>query len=56
MSFLDNLDAFSEALGVENAPTIVYMSLVPWPSANVRNDFIYALTNRDMRFADAAEE
>jgi hypothetical protein len=55
MSFADNLDAFTEALGVENAPTIVYLSMVPWPDPNTRNDFIFALTNRDMRYADPVE-
>ena len=56
MSFIHNLDAFTEALGVENAPTIVYLSLLPWPTPDVRNDFIMELTNMDMRYADAAEE
>ena len=55
MAFLDNLDAFSEALGVENAPTVVYMAMVPWPDASTRNDFIFALTGRDMRYADPIE-
>ena len=27
--FVKNLSAFTEALGVENAPTIVHMSLIP---------------------------
>jgi hypothetical protein len=27
--FTQNLGAFAEALGIENAPTIVYLSLVP---------------------------
>lgn len=44
-----NLAAFTEALGVENAPTIVYMSLVPWPSDEARNEFIKQLTGVDIR-------
>ena len=55
MGFMSNLDAFTEALGVENAPTIVYMSMVPWPDNNVRTDFISQLTGRDMRYAEAVE-
>lgn len=47
--FIKNLAAFSDALGVENAPTVVYMSLVPWPDEDTRDDFIMALTNRDPR-------
>ena len=44
-----NLAAFTEALGVENAPTIVHLSLVPWPSDEERNAFIKALTGIDQR-------
>lgn len=44
-----NLAAFTEALGVENAPTIVYMSLVPWPSDDARNEFIKKLTGVDIK-------
>lgn len=42
--FISNLGAFTEALGIENAPTVVYMSLVPWPSEKERDDFIRTLT------------
>jgi len=42
--FINNLGAFTETLGVENAPTIVYLSMVPWPDNGTRNDFIEALT------------
>lgn len=45
--FLDNLAAFTDALGVENAPSVVYFSIVPWPSDVERDDFIKALTNLD---------
>ena len=34
--FLKNLAVFTEALGVESAPTIVEMSLVPWPDDTTR--------------------
>jgi hypothetical protein len=44
-----NLAAFTEALGVENAPTIMYMGMVPWPDDDSRNAFIKELTNIDMK-------
>jgi hypothetical protein len=48
-----NLAAFTEALGVENAPTIFYLSLVPWPTDDHRNQFIQALTGISMREVNA---
>jgi len=47
--FIRNLAAFTEALGVENAPTIMYLSMVPWPSDDDRNEFIKILTGRNMQ-------
>lgn len=44
-----NLAAFTEALGVENAPTIISLSLVPWKDDDDRNSFIKALTNVDIK-------
>jgi hypothetical protein len=46
--FVKNLAAFTDALGVENAPTIVQMSLIPWPDDTTRDSFIRALTGIDM--------
>lgn len=51
--FMENLGPFTEALGVENAPTIIYMSSVPWPSAQERNQFIYELTGYSVENTDA---
>lgn len=45
--FISNLGAFTEALGVENAPTVLYMSLVPWPSEQERDEFIRVLTRTE---------
>jgi hypothetical protein len=42
--FIRNLAAFTDALGVQNAPMIVSLSQVPWPSDDARNEFIYNLT------------
>lgn len=53
MAFERNLAAFTEALGVENAPSIVYLSLVPWPSDEERNEFIKGLTQIDMKEINA---
>jgi hypothetical protein len=47
--FVRNLAAFTEALGVENAPTIVTLSTVPWPSDESRDEFIKALTGISMK-------
>jgi len=47
--FERNLAAFTDALGVENAPTVISMSLVPWPDDETRNQFIKDLTNVDLR-------
>ena len=46
--FVKNLAAFTDALGVDNAPTIVHMSLIPWPDDTTRDSFIKALTGIDM--------
>ncbi len=46
--FVRNLDAFTNALGVENAPTIMELSLVPWPDDTTRDAFIKDLTGYDM--------
>lgn len=47
--FIRNLAAFTDALGVENAPTVLYMSLVPWPSDESRDEFIKNLTGISMK-------
>lgn len=47
--FERNLAAFTEALGVQNAPTIMHLSLIPWESDEQRNEFIQQLTGIDMR-------
>jgi hypothetical protein len=46
--FVKNLAAFTDALGVENAPTIVEMSIIPWPDDATRDSFIKELTGIDM--------
>lgn len=45
--FIDNIAAFTEALGVENAPSVVYLSMVGWPDSGTRDEFIKLLTNID---------
>lgn len=46
--FVRNLANFTEALGVENAPTIMSLSLIPWPDDATRDQFIKDLTGYDM--------
>ena len=46
--FIKNIDAFTQALGVESAPTIIHLSLVPWPDDATRDAFIKDLTGLDM--------
>ena len=46
--FVKNLAAFTDAFGVESAPIIVSMSLLPWPDDATRDDFIKTLTGYDM--------
>lgn len=46
--FPKNLAAFTESLGVENAPMVVHLSLIPWPDDTTRDQFIKDLTGNDM--------
>lgn len=47
--FVRNLDAFTRALGVENAPAIVHFSLLPWESDEQRDTFIADITGINLR-------
>lgn len=51
--FIRNLAAFTDALGVENAPTIVTLSLIPWPSDDSRDEFIKNLTGISIKDLNA---
>ncbi len=44
-SLFDNIDKFATSLGYENAGIIMTLALVPWDSADDRDDFIQAITN-----------
>ncbi len=46
--FVKSLAAFTDSLGIENAPSIVHLSMVPWPDDTTRDQFIKALTGYDM--------
>jgi hypothetical protein len=46
--FVKNIAAFTDALGIESAPTIIHLSLIPWPDEVTRNQFIKDLTGHDM--------
>ena len=43
-----NLDAFTQTLGVENAPTIFTLAKVPFPKDDDRDQFIMDLTGVNM--------
>jgi hypothetical protein len=42
--FIEDVTAFTEALGPENAAIVLPLALVHWPSEAERNEFIGALT------------
>ncbi len=42
-SFLDDLSAFTEALGPQSAAIVLPLSLVDWPDAAARDEFISGL-------------
>lgn len=46
--FVKNVAAFTDALGVENAPTVMYLSMMPWGDDATRDQFIKHLTGYDM--------
>jgi hypothetical protein len=46
--FIKSVAAFTDALGVENAPTVMSLSMVPWPDDKTRDQFIKDLTGFDM--------
>lgn len=49
-TMIRNIAAFTEALGVENAALIFYLSTrVPWADDDDRDDFIRDLTMKDPR-------
>lgn len=46
--FIKNVGVFTDALGVENAPSILHLSMIPWPDDATRDQFIKDLTGHDM--------
>jgi hypothetical protein len=49
VQFIRDLAAFTEALGVQNAPTIFYLAQVPWPNDQERDSFIQQLTGVSLK-------
>lgn len=45
--FVESVARFTEALGVDNAPAIIHLSLVPWPDSATRDAFIKGYTGWD---------
>lgn len=44
MAFVDDLDAFTRAFGIENAPMVIHFSTLPWASNQQRDQFIQDMT------------
>lgn len=53
MAFVDDLDAFTRAFGIENAPMVVYFSTLPWASAQERDSFIKDFTGINLAQVNA---
>ena len=51
--FVRHAAAFTDAMGVENAPFILFMARIPWPSDQERDDFIKGLTGKEPRVYQA---
>jgi hypothetical protein len=49
LSFLDNLAAAADAVGVENADMALGLARVNWQSVQEREEFLQALTGRSSR-------
>lgn len=49
--FIENVAQFTEALGVQNAPIIMHLSMVGWPDRDTRDQFIQDLTGVNMRMS-----
>ena len=47
--FIRDLAAFTEALGVQNAPMIMEFAKMPWQSDEQRDQFIQQLTGVSMK-------
>ena len=53
MAFVDDLDAFTRAFGIENAPMIMYFSTLPWDSGTQRDQFIQDMTGINLAQVNA---
>jgi len=51
--FVRNLAAFTQALGIENAPTVISLSTVPWKDDEDRDEFIKQLTGVSIKELNA---
>lgn len=47
--FIRHLAAFTQVLGVENAPAVFTLATAPWKDDDQRDDFIKDFTGVDMR-------
>ena len=43
-TFFDNVDAFANSLGYENAGVVMHLSQIPWETPEDRDEFIFQIT------------
>lgn len=53
MSLVEDLDAFTRAFGVENAPMVVHFAMLPWASGAQRDQFIKDVTGINLAQVNA---
>ena len=53
--FVKNASAFTEALGVRQAPLVVWLSMIPWDDDD-RESFIRSVTGRRTSSASTAQQ
>jgi len=51
--FINNLDAFTRAFGIDNAPMVIAFSTLPWESDEQRDDFIKDITKINFKQVNA---
>lgn len=53
MSLVEDLDAFTRAFGIENAPMVVHFAMLPWVSNEQRDSFIQDFTGINFQQVNA---
>lgn len=53
MSMVEDLDAFTRAFGIENAPMVFHFAMLPWASTEQRDSFIQDITGINLAQVNA---